>query len=100
MYLLYIPCHTAPVSRFFSTGVEGTIIFYLGEIERKFVISVLSGIDRKVNFNLLLSYETIRNRIWNSFKEQQARIFFFPESSLIILINYVAWDFTGVLDSK
>ena len=55
MYLLYIPCHTAPVGRFFSTGVEGTIIFYLGEIERKFVISALPGIDWKVNFNLLLS---------------------------------------------
>ena len=46
---------TAPVSRFFSTGVEGVINFCQGDIERKFVTGVLPAIGWTRNFKLLLS---------------------------------------------
>ena len=38
---IYTSCFTAPVSRFFSTGVGDTTIFYWDEIERKSVSGVL-----------------------------------------------------------
>ena len=52
---IYILCLTATVSRFFSTGAGGTMIFCCGEIERKSVTRVFPGIGWKMNFNLLLS---------------------------------------------
>ena len=42
-------------SRFFSTGLEGTINFCRSDIERKFVNGVLPAIGWKMNFKLLLS---------------------------------------------
>lgn len=87
-------------SRFFSTGLEGTINFSRSDIEIKFVTLVLPAIDWKTNLKLLLSQRAIRNRIWNALKEQQAAFFFFPESSLGILISHAPWDFTGVFNSK
>ena len=94
------PYLAAPISRFFSTRVEGKINFCWGDIERKFVTGVLPGSGWKMNVNLLLRDETIRNRIWKTFKEQQATRFSFSESSLGIFINCAAWDFTWVLNSK